>query len=126
PLPETLAITAATTHAAWAIALELGAVAILCCTRSGLTARAMARFRPTCRLLGLSPSEQTARQLALSWGVHPVIVDRYSSTDEMVWFAVEAAVRDGIATHGDVVVVVAGAPEDDVPTSDVVRVVRVR
>jgi pyruvate kinase len=125
-IPETLAITAATTHAAWAVAVELDAKAVVCCTRSGLTARAMARFRPPCPLAGCSYDELTVRQLALSWGVRPVRVDVYESTDEMVWFSVEAVVREGLARRGDVVVVLAGAPEDEEPSTDVLRVVRVR
>ena len=52
-------ITAALTHAAWQAAHDAGATAILCCTRSGRTARAMARFRPSARLIGLSPDPQT-------------------------------------------------------------------
>ncbi len=126
PLPETLAITAATTHAAWEVAVELGVRAVLCWTRSGLTARAMARFRPPCQLISLSPSDVTARQLALSWGVTPLRVDEHPSVDELVWFAVETAVRDGLVDKGDVVVVVAGSPEEEVPSTDALRVVRVR
>jgi len=126
PLPETLAVTAATAHAAWEVAVELGARAVLCWTRSGLTARAMARFRPPCQLISLSPSDVTARQLALSWGVTPRRVDEHPSIDELVWFAVETAVRAGYVTKGDVVVVLAGSPEEAVPSTDALRVVRVR
>jgi pyruvate kinase len=131
-VPESLAVTAAVTHAAWQVAVELGAAAILCCTRSGLTARAMARFRPPCKLIGFSPEAATVRQMALSWGVRPMPVEVYGSTDDMVWHAVERAVRAGAATTGDTVVVIAGAPvpvEASGPasaSSDVLRVVRVR
>ncbi len=48
---------------------DAGAEAILCCTRSGRTARRWRRFRPTARLIGLSPDPATVRALALSWGV---------------------------------------------------------
>ena len=113
-MPERLAVTAAVTHAAWQVAVELGADAILCCTRSGLTARAMARFRPPCPLVGFSPDDDVVRQLALSWGVTPLPVEWYDSTDDMVWHAVERAVQAGVCTTGDTVVVVAGAPA---PTS---------
>jgi pyruvate kinase len=126
PLPQSLAITAATAHAAWMVAVELGARAVVCCTRSGLSARAMARFRPPCALVGCSYVESTVRQLPLSWGVLPLAVDQYETTDEMVWFSVEAVVRQGVADHGDVVVVLAGAPEDEAPSTDVLRVVRIR
>lgn len=126
-VPESLAITASITHAAWQVAVELNAAAILCCTRSGLTARAMARFRPPCPVLGFSPDEEAVRQLALSWGITPVTTEWYGSSDEIVWHAVERAVRLGAATTGDTVVVIAGAPTPgDTTTSDVLRVIRVR
>jgi pyruvate kinase len=123
---EALAITAAITHAAWQVAVEIGAAAILCCTRSGLTARAMARFRPPCPVLGFSPDEDVVRSLALSWGITPVATEWYGTADEIVWYAVERAVRLGVATTGDTVVVIAGAPTEDVTSSDALRVVRVR
>jgi pyruvate kinase len=124
-----LAVTAAITHAAWQVAVELDADAVLCCTRSGQTVRAMARFRPPCPVVGFSPEDDVVRQLALSWGVTPLRVDWYGSTDEMVWFAVEAAVRAGVCTTDDTVVVIAGAPvpsEHVSAASDVLRVVQVR
>jgi pyruvate kinase len=104
-------ITQSITHAAWQAADDVGATAILCCTRSGRTARAMARFRPPARLLGLSPDRHTLDALALSWGVEPVDMEESTSTDDMVWFAVEHAVKEGFIAAGDTVVVIAGAPD---------------
>ncbi|MET0580143.1 MAG: pyruvate kinase, partial [Ilumatobacteraceae bacterium] len=120
-------ITAAVTHAAWQAAHDAGTTAILCCTRSGRTARAMARFRPSCRLVGLSPDQRTVDALTLSWGVESVQVEEYRSSDEMVWFAVETALQHGLVEHGDVVLVLAGAPDRHSGTAtDVMRVVRVQ
>ena len=123
-------ITAALTHAASQAAHDAGASAILCCTRSGRTARAMARFRPAARMIGLSPDPAVVRSLALSWGVEPLEVDLYGTTDEMVWFAVETALRAGLVASGDIVLVLAGAPDPDRPrprgaATDVLRIVRV-
>lgn len=119
-------ITLAVSHAAWQAALDAGASAILCCTRSGRTARAIARFRPECRLIGLSPDPRTVNALSLLWGVESLQVDEYTSTDEMAWFAVETCVHHGLIRHGDIVLVLAGAPDrhSDAAT-DVLRVVRV-
>jgi pyruvate kinase len=128
-LPESLAVTASVTHAAWQVAVELDADAILCCTRSGLTARAMARFRPPCPIVAYSPEPEVVRQLNLSWGVSPSPVEWSASTDDMVWYAVEQAVRAGVCTTGDTVLVIAGAPAPDehvAASSDVLRVVQVR
>jgi pyruvate kinase len=119
-------ITMAITHAAGLAAADAGAAAILCCTRSGRTAVAMARFRPSARLIGLSPDPATVRAMALSWGVTSLQVDTYTTTDELVWFAVESAVRHGLITPGETVLVLAGAPDRPSGAStDVLRIVRV-
>jgi len=119
-------ITMAVTHAAGLAAVDAGADAILCCTRSGRTALAMARFRPQARLIGLSPDPATVRALALSWGVISVQVETYETIDQLVWFAVETAVHRGLVTSGQTVLVLAGAPDGASGAStDVLRIVRV-
>ena len=119
-------ITFAITHAAQQAAVDIGASAILCCTRSGNTARAMARFRPEARLIGLSPNLGTVRSMTLSWGVEPLQVDVYRSIDDLVWFAVERSVGSGAVKHGELVVVLAGEPRRGTGgATDVLRVVRV-
>ena len=123
--PSTNAVTVAMAHAALRAASELPLAAIVCCTRSGPTARAMAALRPPCRLIGASPSPRTARQLALSWGVEPLVVDEYETTDEMVWCVVEATVQHGLVRHGESIAVLAGAPTSATGTTDVLRVVSV-
>jgi pyruvate kinase len=123
--PSREAVTVAMAHAALRASDELNLSAIVCCTRAGPTARAMAALRPLCRLVGASPSLATARQLTLSWGVEPLVVDEYRTTDEMVWCVVEAAVAAAMVHHGDVIAVLAGAPDAEPRTTDVLRVVNV-
>ncbi|CAN5426731.1 pyruvate kinase [soil metagenome] len=119
-------ITMAITHAAGQAAVDADAQAILCCTRSGRTARAMARFRPAVTLIGLSPDPVTLRTLSLSWGVRALELATYHSTDDLVWFAVERAVQSGLVKMGDTVLVLAGAPDRPSGAStDVLRIVRV-
>ncbi len=126
PVTGSLAITGAISMAAWQVALSVDAAAILCCTRSGATARAIARFRPTAPLIGLSPSPATAGQLTVTWGVLPLTVAEHGSTDDIIWFAVQQIVDMGLAGKGDTVVVLAGKPDDPDPITDNLRVVRVR
>jgi pyruvate kinase len=123
--PSTQAVTVAMAHAAARAADELSLAAIVCCTRAGATARAMAALRPECRLVGASPSAATAAQLTLSWGVESIEVDEYATTDDMVWCVVETSVRAGLVHHGDVIAVLAGAPDAAAGTTDVLRVVSV-
>jgi pyruvate kinase len=126
PLPTTAKITDATSEGAWRAATNVGAAAIVCCTPSGNTARAVARFRPTVPVLAVSPSERTVRALSLTWGVASVQGRPWLTTDEMVWFATEEAMSAGIAGPGDVIVVIGAYPGDPDPAADVLRVVRLR
>lgn len=118
-------ITAAITGAAWRAALEQDAAAIIACTRSGATARMISRFRPSMPIVAATPSLHTARQLAVSWGVDALMVPESTSTDDIVWYAVQETVAAGYAKPGDVVVVLAGSPSEPEPVTDTLRIVRV-
>jgi pyruvate kinase len=86
----------------------------------------MARFRPEAQLIGLSPLTSTVNRMTLSWGVDPIEVDVYTTTDEMVWFAVETALGQGRIASGDTVLVLAGAPDrHSTAAADVLRIVQV-
>jgi pyruvate kinase len=121
-----ITITDAMSHAAWQAADDAKVAAILCCTRSGVTARSLGRFRPQTQLIAITPSERTSRQLLLSWGVHCLIVEERTTIDEIVWFAVESSEQAGLVRQGDVVAVLAGAPDTGEAITDVLRLVRVR
>ena len=126
PLPTAALVTDATSEGAWRAATNVGAAAIVCCTRTGDTARAVARFRPTVPVLAVSPHESTVRALSLTWGVSASRIRPWATTDEMVWLACEEVVSAGVAAPGDVIVVVGGYPGDPEPAADVLRVVRLR
>jgi pyruvate kinase len=55
-----------------------------------------------------------------------VATGEHMTSDEIVWVAVETVVRRGIARKGDIIVVLVGSPVDPEPTTDVLRLVRVR
>jgi len=118
-------LTSATTASGWRAAIEEDAACIVACTRAGHTARAISRFRPSVPIVACTPSDRTARQLTLSWGVQTITLGEVSSTDEIVWFAVQAVVHAGYARAGDVVVVLAGSPTEPEPATDTMRLVRI-
>ena len=124
--PASVRITAAVSAAAWRASIDADVAAILACTNTGVTPRAISRFRPRMPLLGVTFSDRTARQLALAWGVTPMVIDRHGTTDEIVWFAVKAAAESGAVKPGDIVAVVVGSPTDPEPATDTLRLVRVR
>ncbi|MGC1511797.1 MAG: pyruvate kinase [Acidimicrobiales bacterium] len=119
-------MTAAMTAAAWRAALDVDAAVIVCCTRTGSTARSVARFRPTAPIVAMSPSPRTAGQLSLTWGVDAFSCNEYANVDEIVWYAVEEVFQMGMVAKGDIVAVLAGSPDDPEPVTDVLRLVRVR
>ena len=123
--PAPVRITAAISAAAWRAINDSEASAVIACTLSGATARAISRFRPKVPLLAATPHRRTARQLSVAWGITPVLVELQSSTDDIVWFAVEAAVESGVVRTNDVVAVLVGNPVDPEPASDVLRLVRI-
>lgn len=100
----------ALSHSACALARDLGAKAIVVCTHTGKTARMVSRFRPKTPIIGLTTSEKAFRQLALSWGVEPVMIDEYSSVDLLFYFAKEAAKKSGVVKKGEKIVLTGGTP----------------
>jgi pyruvate kinase len=114
-------ITAAITGAAWRAAMEEKAVAIVACTRSGMTARAISRFRPPMPIVAITPSDATARQLRSSWGVEEIYVSPAQDIDELCEVAVTRLKRSGIAKSGDPIVIMAGSASGGAQITDTVR-----
>ena len=114
-------ITAAITGAAWRAAMEENAVAIVACTRSGMTARAISRFRPPMPIVAITPSDATARQLRSSWGVQEIYVSPAHDIDELCDVAITRLKHSGLAKAGDPVVIMAGSTEGGAQITDTVR-----
>ena len=103
-------ITEAISCAAVEIASEVGAGAIITATMSGRTARMVARHRPFVPVVAVTPNRASLFRLALVWGVVPVQVAEFSTTDDMVEMMVRAAREKGAVAWGDPVVLTAGIP----------------
>ena len=129
PLTENLPgdrVSWATAHAGVQAAIDLGAAAILCPTRSGSTALKVAAFRPPMPVVGISPFSHPRAMLALAWGVIPLGSAAElpeGAPGEDVDVAVKAALAAGTTRPGDVVVVVAAGPAAPPGGTDLVRVV---
>jgi len=92
------------------IAMELKAAAIITSTMSGHTAQMVARYRPCVPVLAATPDEAVYRRMALVWGVVPLLVPEYASTDEMIETTTRAARKAGLVKPGECVVITAGIP----------------
>ena len=89
-------------------ALKISAITVF--TSSGSSARRVARERPKVPLLVLTPSQITARRVALLWGAHAVRTKDIGSFEEMIGKGKRMALRHGFGAAGARVVVLAGVP----------------
>jgi pyruvate kinase len=103
-------ITEAISRAAVEIASEIEARAIITATMSGTTARMVARHRPLVPVVAVTPNLATLVRLSPVWGVMPVQVSQFDTTDAMVQMMVQAAREKGVVAWGDRVVLTAGIP----------------
>ncbi len=83
---------------------------IVAWTATGATAFRIARERAGPPIIALTPNEETARRLAMLWGVHPVVTADAANVDEMVERACACAREEGFAVPGDRVIVIGGFP----------------
>jgi pyruvate kinase len=104
--PTERAIAAATAEAVRRLASPL----IVTFTRSGFTARVVSSFRPPVPILALTDRERTYHQLALVWGVLPVLCRTALTFEEMLDAARSISLDRGLARRGDRIVVTAGIP----------------
>lgn len=104
------------------IASQLRAKAIITCTASGNTAKAVSKFRPRTNIIACTIDEKVARRLSVSWGVYPIIVDTAYETDELIERAIVGALKENYVQEGDLTVLTAGIPLGVSGTSNLIKV----
>ena len=98
------------------------AAAIVCWTKTGSTGLRAARERPEAPVIVLTPLKNTARKLALSWGLHCVETEDARNLDDVVERASHIAQTEGFAKAGDRVVITAGVPLGTPGATNMLRV----
>lgn len=106
------------------IADVVGCAALVAYTATGSSAIRVARERPRCGVIGLTPFVETARKLALVWGVRSVVTEDVSNVEEMVDKADQAVRKLGVAEAGDRVAIIAGIPFGRAGKTNTIRVLR--
>ncbi len=118
-------ITTAISHATCTTAADLNASAIITVTMSGFTAGMVSRFKPGCTIIGCSVNPRVCRQLNLSWGVAPLLIEKKDTADDLFEEATLQAKKAGLVKEGDVVVLTAGVPLGTTGTTNMLRVIEV-
>lgn len=103
-------------------ALNLKVKAVLAPTRSGQTAKMIAKYRPGCPIIALTASEKFSRKLSLVWGVYPIIGKNVKTIDNLIQNSVEESVKHKYVSHGDAVIITAGVPVGEVGTTNLMKI----
>lgn len=103
-------VTHAISHAACTSAIDLGAKAVVTFTLSGRSAQEVSAFRPPCSIIAGVTSEQTCRQLNMSWGVSSLMIRDEKNLDDLFEKGLKKVVEAGLLKAGDMVVLTAGVP----------------
>jgi pyruvate kinase len=115
----------AITEAAWQVAKTISAAAIVTYTTSGSTSRRAARVRPSVPILCLTERIETARALAVAWGVQCVIAEDVHDFGDMVDKACAIAQEFEFAVPTQALIVTAGVPFGTPGATNVLRIARI-
>ncbi len=112
-------------YSACVLADQLNASAIIAPTRSGKTAARISRFRPGCPIIALSPSSRTTRLLSLYFGCSPFLSKEVPDKRNIINESIRSALNTGIVEKNDMAVIIAGDPEGDEHTTNMIEVVKI-
>src|SRR5581483_8531586 len=112
----------AMSNAACDLAEALGASAILVPTFTGRTASAVSRLRPHRPIVGLSHHQTALQQMALEWGITPVMMPQTENVEDLWSRSLEQALKAGVIESGDRVVTTAGTAVNLPGSTNVIKV----
>ncbi len=112
----------AVSHSTCAMAIDVDAKTIVACTMSGRTARMVSRFRCPVDIVAMTTDKKVWRKLGMSWGVTPVLVDKFTSLDVMFYYAVGRVQQMLDLKSGDNVVLTGGPIDGSVGNTNTIKV----
>lgn len=115
-------ISDAVSHSTCSMAMDIDANCIVACTMSGVTARFISRFRSPIDIIGMTTDIKGWHKLSLSWGVTPILSEKYDSTDVLIYRAVEIAKKTFSLKKGDRVVVTGGRTTGESGNTSMIKV----
>ena len=123
---KTIDYTDAITSAAYSIANNAGAKAIITFSVSGKTTLRMARERAPVQIIGLSPNITTARKMQIAWGVNSChSTQDAANTTEMVNIACSVVKNKNLVKADDSVIITAGVPFGNAGTTNLLRIAKI-
>lgn len=124
-LPITLTKTTVTdtiAHGVVAAADMLDVKVIAAATLTGYTARKISNLKPESIILAGCPNDQIARSVALNWGVYPILLPIYNTTDEVIKGIKEAAINEFNLQKGDIMIITGGFPAKSTLSTNLMKI----
>ena len=112
----------AISHATCGMAIDIDAGAIVACTLSGRTARMVSRFRSPVLIVGLTTDKTTWRRLALSWGVIPVMCEKFTSTEVLFYTAKKIAEKMLSLAEDEKIIITGGITNGESGNTNLIKI----
>lgn len=110
---EFLTVAGAMGASASLSALKIDAKVILCLTTTGKTANIISGFRPKARIIAATNTIETLNRLELIWGLQTLLVESYTSLEDVIGQVEKLLIQYGLAKTGDKIVMTYGQPMAD-------------
>ena len=115
----------AVSHSTCAMAIDVDAKCIVVNSLTGHTARMVSRFRCPVDIIGMTASKKGWRKLNLSWGVTPVLCEKYETMEEMFANDLKKAKEVFHLAEGDNVVLTGGVIDGNTGNTNMIKVERI-
>ena len=109
-------------HAVCSMAMDVNAKAIVVCSVSGNTAMLVSRFRTPVNIIGMTTNVKIWRRLSMSWGVTPVMAEKFSSMDVMFYYAKKETTKILNLQPGDNIVLTGGTINGSTGNTDTIKI----
>jgi len=121
-IPETNNPKKAICFSAYQMAKDLSIKVMVVMTESGDTGNTMSSFRPNTPIIAMTPNQNIYQRLSLSWGIVPVKVREFKSTDQMLAFNKKFLIDRRIIKKGDLFIMTAGVPVGITGTTNMIKI----
>ena len=112
-------------YSAFQMSEDLSIKVMVVMTESGDTGNTLSSFRPSSVIIAMTPKETCYRRLSLSWGILPVKVRKFRSTDQMLDFNKKFLIENNIIKKDDMFVMTAGVPVGITGTTNMIKIEKV-
>ena len=121
-VPDKTDVKKSICFSAYQMSKDLSIKVMIVMTESGDTGNSMSSFRPTSSIIAMTPSESIYRKLSLTWGVLPVKVRKFKSTDQMLSFIRKFLIDNKIIKNDELFIMTAGVPVGVIGSTNMIKV----